>query len=155
MSSSLTANDIFVRVLRSTGVLALVLAVGGGVVGYLVAGSEGLVSALIATAVAVLFSAITVVTMIVAIRFELMAFFGIVMGAWLVKLVVFIAALFLLRDQPFIDPIVFYLVLVVSIVGTVTIDALIVMRSRVTHVDASVLPEQSDGISPKTDPAGR
>ena len=136
----MTANDIFVKVLRYTAILAIAVAVVGGLVGYLTVGPEGLYSALVATAVAVLFSAITAASMILAIRFDLMAFFGIVMGAWLLKLIIFIAVLFLLRDQPFLHPIVFYVTLIVSILGTFAIDAVVVLGSRVGYVDEQILP---------------
>lgn len=134
------ARPIFVQVLRYTAVLALVIAVVGGGVGYLVAGSDGLWSALLGTALAVVFAAITAASMLVAIRFELAAFFGIVMGAWLLKLVIFIALLLLVRDQPFVNDVVLFLSLVVSIVGTLAIDALVVVRGRLSHVSDATLP---------------
>lgn len=134
------ARPIFVQVLRYTAVLALVIAVVGGGVGYLVAGADGLWSALLGTALAVVFAAITAVSMLVAIRFELAAFFGIVMGAWLLKLVIFIALLLLVRDQPFVNDVVLFLSLVVSIVGTLAIDALVVVRGRLSHVSDATLP---------------
>jgi hypothetical protein len=139
-SSALTANDIFTRVLRYTGLLAVALLIVGGLVGFLVAGTNGLWSAVAAAAVAVVFSAITVGSMILAIRQDLTWFFAIVMGSWLLKFVAFVIVLLLLRDQPFIDPIVFFLTLVVALVGTAAIDAIVVMRSRVAYVSETILP---------------
>jgi hypothetical protein len=144
VNSTVTAHDIFVKVLKFTAVLALVVAVVGGTIGYLVAGADGLVSALVATAVAIVFSAITAASMVLAIKFDLMVFFGIVMGAWLLKLVIFIIALFALRDQPFIDPMVFYFTLIASILGTFAIDAVVVLGSRVGYVSDTVLPSKSE-----------
>lgn len=139
------ARSIFVQVLRYTAVLALVIAVVGGGAGYLAAGTDGLYSALLGTALAVLFAGITAASMLVAIRFELAAFFGIVMGAWLLKLVIFIVLLVLVRDQPFVDDVVLFLSLVVSIIGTLAIDALVVVRGRLSHVsDASLPPVPRD-----------
>lgn len=134
------ARSIFVQVLRYTAVLALVIAVVGGGAGYLAAGTDGLYSALLGTALAVLFAGITAASMLVAIRFELAAFFGIVMGAWLLKLVIFIVLLVLVRDQPFVDDVVLFLSLVVSIIGTLAIDALVVVRGRLSHVSDAALP---------------
>ncbi|MDY0892877.1 hypothetical protein [Frigoribacterium sp. CFBP9030] len=139
------ARSIFVQVLRYTAVLALVIAVVGGGAGYLAAGTDGLYSALLGTALAVLFAGITAASMLVAIRFELAAFFGIVMGAWLLKLVIFIVLLVLVRDQPFVNDVVLFLSLVVSIIGTLAIDALVVVRGRLSHVsDASLPPAPRD-----------
>jgi hypothetical protein len=134
------ARSIFVQVLRYTAILALVIAVVGGGAGYLAAGTDGLWSALLGTGLAVLFAGITAASMLVAIRFELAAFFGIVMGAWLLKLVIFIALLVLVRDQSFVDDVVLFLSLVVSIVGTLAIDALVVVRGRLSHVSDATLP---------------
>jgi len=143
-SNALSANEIFTRVLRYTGLLAVVLVVVGGLVGFLVAGTNGLWSAVSAAVVAVIFSAITVVSMITAIRYSLNAFFAIVMGSWLVKFVAFVIVLLVLRDAPFIDPIVFFITLVVALIGTAIIDAIVVTRSRVPYVNDSILPTKPE-----------
>ena len=135
------ANKIFSRVLKYTGVLALVLAVVGGTLGYLVDGSNGLISALLGTAVAVVFAGITAGSLIAAIKFDIIAFFGIVMGSWLLKMVLFIIALVLLRDQPFINTIVLFIAMIAAIVGSVGIDALVVYRARMAYVSDVALPE--------------
>jgi hypothetical protein len=139
-------SQILARVLKYTGILAVVLAVVGGVLGYVLAGSDGLVSVLLGTAVAIVFAAITAISLMIAIKFEIAAFFGIVMGSWLLKMVLFIVAILLLRDQPFINDVALFVALVVAIVGTVVIDAYVVMTSRMGYVSDVSLPSQ-----PKTD----
>ncbi|GAB2973451.1 hypothetical protein [Frigoribacterium salinisoli] len=136
----MNARSVFVKILSYTGVLAVVIAVVGGGAGYLVAGTDGLWSALVGTGLAVLFAALTALSMLVAIRFRLAGFFGIVMGLWLLKLVLFIGLLVLVRDQPFVDDVVLFLSLVVSIVGTLAIDALVVVRGRMAHASDVTLP---------------
>jgi hypothetical protein len=136
----MNASSIFTQILKYTGVLALVIAVVGGGLGYLFAGTDGLWSALVGVGLAILFAAITAASMLVAIRFTLGAFFGIVMGAWLLKLVIFIVLLVVLRDQPFVNDVVLFLALVVSIVGTLAVDALVVVRGRLAYVSDATLP---------------
>jgi hypothetical protein len=136
----MNASSIFTQILKYTGVLALVIAVVGGGLGYLFAGTDGLWSALVGVGLAILFAAITAASMLVAIRFTLGAFFGIVMGAWLLKLVIFIVLLVVLRDQPFVNDVVLFLALVVSIVGTLAVDALVVVRGRLSYVSDATLP---------------
>jgi hypothetical protein len=136
----MNASSIFTQILKYTGALALVIAVVGGGLGYLFAGTDGLWSALVGLGLAILFAAITAASMLVAIRFTLGAFFGIVMGAWLLKLVIFIVLLVLLRDQPFVDDVVLFLALVVSIIGTLAVDALVVVRGRLSYVSDATLP---------------
>jgi hypothetical protein len=141
-------SQILARVLKYTGILAIVLAVVGGVLGYVLAGSDGLVSVLLGTAVAIVFAAITAISLMIAIKFEIAAFFGIVMGSWLLKMVLFITAILLLRDQPFINDVALFVALVVAIVGTVVIDAYVVMTSRMGYVSDVSLPSK-----PETDDA--
>lgn len=136
----MNASSIFTQILKYTGVLALVIAVLGGGLGYAFAGTDGLWSALVGVGLAILFAAITAASMLVAIRFTLGAFFGIVMGAWLLKLVIFIVLLVVLRDQPFVDDVVLFLALVVSIIGTLAVDALVVVRGRLSYVSDATLP---------------
>jgi hypothetical protein len=136
----MNASSIFTQILKYTGVLALVIAVVGGGLGYALAGTDGLWSALVGVGLAILFAAITAASMLVAIRFTLGAFFGIVMGAWLLKLVIFIVLLVVLRDQPFVDDVVLFLALVVSIIGTLAVDALVVVRGRLSYVSDATLP---------------
>jgi hypothetical protein len=78
--------------------------------------------------------------MIVAVKFQLAAFFGIVMGSWLLKMILFIVALLVLRDLSFINPVALFISLVVAIVGTVAIDTLVVTKSRVGYVSDVTLP---------------
>ncbi|KPG85390.1 hypothetical protein [Frigoribacterium sp. RIT-PI-h] len=136
----MNASSIFTQILKYTGLLALVIAVVGGGLGYLFAGTDGLWSALVGVGLAILFAAITAASMLVAIRFTLGAFFGIVMGAWLLKLVIFIVLLVVLRDQPFVNDVVLFLALVVSIIGTLAVDALVVVRGRLAYVSDAALP---------------
>lgn len=136
----MNASSIFTRILKYTGLLALVIAVVGGGLGYVFAGTDGLWSALVGVGLAILFAAITAASMLVAIRFTLGAFFGIVMGAWLLKLVIFIVLLVVLRDQPFVNDVVLFLALVVSIIGTLAVDALVVVRGRLAYVSDATLP---------------
>ena len=145
----MNVSEILTKVLKYTGLLAVLLIVVGGTIGYLAAGSDGLISVLLGTAVALLFSAVTAVSMMIAIKFEIAAFFGIVMGAWLLKMVLFIVALVLLRDQSYINTVALFISLVVAIVGTVAIDTLVVTKSRMSYVSDAVLPvtdKQDDAV---------
>jgi 4-amino-4-deoxy-L-arabinose transferase-like glycosyltransferase len=55
-----------------------------------------------------------------------------VLGGWILKMVLFIAIVAALRGANFIDGPVFFFTLVASILGTLVIDSLIVMKSRIT-----------------------
>ncbi len=140
----MSAIPIMKRILAYGGVLAAVIAVVGSVVGYLVAGGRGVVSALIGTAIALVFLGITTASVMIATRVSKgdllnVTFFAIVMGAWLLKFVLFLVVVFLLRGQPWIQPIVLFLSLIVAVLGTLVVDVVVIARSRQPYV--SDLPE--------------
>ena len=142
------AKKILTAVLRYTGLLAIAIAVIGGGLGYLFAGTDGLISALIGTLLAVLFASITAASIIGAMRFDIAAFFGIVMGAWLLKIVVFIVILALLRDAPFVHTMVLFLTVIAGAVGTMLIDVIVVFRSRLGYASNVALPGNPDKTAP-------
>jgi hypothetical protein len=142
------AKKILTQVLKYTGLLAIAIAVLGGGLGYLFAGTNGLISALIGTILAVLFASITAGSIIGAMRFDIAAFFGIVMGAWLLKIVVFIVILALLRDAPFVHTMVLFLTVIAGAVGTMLIDVIVVFRSRLGYASNVALPSENDDTAP-------
>ena len=58
------------------------------------------------------------------------AFFGIVMGGWLLKLIVFVVLVFVLKAQPWVQPVVLFLSVVAGVIGSLVVDVVVVMRSR-------------------------
>jgi hypothetical protein len=127
MSNPSSTSEVFSMVLKQG--LLLVAAIG---VGLLVAGVTGLLSGLIGAALALLFSTMTALSVKFGGKLSLGGFFGVVLGGWIFKMVVFIAIVAALRGANFIDGPVFFFTLVASILGTLVIDSLIVMKSRIT-----------------------
>ena len=64
-------------------------------------------------------------------KLPLAGFFGVVMGGWLLKLVGFIITMALLKSADFINGPVLFFTIVVSVLGALAIDAVVVMRSRI------------------------
>jgi hypothetical protein len=141
----MSAIPVLKRILLWGGILALVIAVVGSIVGDAVAGGSGIVSALIGTAMAVVFMAITALSVVIASRYEMVVFFAIVMGAWLFKFIVFLVLVFVLKDQPWVQSTVMFLSLVVAVVGTLVVDVVVIARSRMPYVSDIALPQPSSG----------
>lgn len=136
----MTAAPVLKKVLLYGALLAAAIAVIGSIIGFLVVGPVGVVSALIGTAMAVLFMAITALSILIAGRYSLGAFFGIVMGAWLLKFIVFLVLIFVLKDQPWLNPQVMFLSIVAAVIGTLAVDVIVVARSRMSYVSDITLP---------------
>ena len=105
------------RLLRTTllwsAIVTAGLAVVGAIVGFAVAGTSGLWSALVAVLLAAVFLGLTAGTILVANRWYgdplyTPIFFGAVMGGWIVKFALFIVVLFVLRGAPWLNGTVFF-----------------------------------------------
>ena len=138
----MSAVPILRRALVFGGWFASGLAIVGALLGFLIAGGTGVVSALIGAVMAGVFLGITAGSILLASRYDVIAFFGIVMGAWLLKFVIFLVLALTLRDQPWIDATVMFLTLVVGVVGTLVVDMIVVAKSRMPYVDVP-LPTRS------------
>ena len=132
MSNPSSTSEVFSAVLKQGLLLVAAIAVVGGGVGLAVAGVSGLLSGLIGAGLALLFSTMTALSVKIGGKLSLGGFFGVVLGGWIFKMVVFIAIVAALRGANFIDGPVFFFTLVASILGTLVIDSLIVLKSRIT-----------------------
>lgn len=132
MPNASSTSEVFSAVLKQGLLLVLAIAVIGGGIGLIFAGVNGLFSGLIGAALALLFSTMTALSVKFGGRLSLGGFFGVVLGGWIFKMVLFIGIVAMLRGANFIDGPVFFFTLVASILGTLVIDSLIVMRSRIT-----------------------
>ena len=144
-STQPTSIPVFRQVLVYGGVLALAIAVIGMVVGGLTVGGVGVLSALIGTLMAVVFMGITAASILLANRYagnenSIGAFFGIVMGGWLLKFIVFLVLLILLKDQPWINPLVLFLSIIAGVLGSLVVDAIVLFKSRMPYASDVVLP---------------
>lgn len=147
--SPVSSTPILRTVLVWSGTVTAILAVVGAVVGYLIAGTTGLWSALLGVLVAAVFLGITGASILIANRWYgndlyVPVFFGIVMGGWILKFVVFIGILFVLRGQPWIEPRVFFVAAVLSVLASLAVDVVVMLRMRVPHVSDVDLPTDPD-----------
>ncbi|ANF33117.1 hypothetical protein A0130_16915 [Leifsonia xyli] len=140
-----TSTPVLRDVLKYGLILAGAIAIVGMLLGGLFAGWIGVTSALIGTAMAAVFLSITALSILIANRFigsDLFVglFFGIVLGGWILKFVLFLVLAILLRDQPWINPVVLFLSLIAGVIGSLVVDMIVVFRSRVPYASDVTLP---------------
>lgn len=141
----MTVTPLLVRSLRYGGVLAAVVAVSAGGLGLAVSGLPGLVGGLMGAALAAVFLGLTAVSILVAGRvtggdLTSPAFFGLVLGVWTLKLVLFFVLSLWLRGQGWIDTAVFSWTMIAAVLGSLVADVVAFQRSRIP-LDVS-LPER-------------
>jgi len=146
------SSAILGRALAYGAILTVAIAVIGSVIGFLVAGSPGLISALIGAGLTALFMGFTAGSIVLASRAtngdpSSTLFFGIVLGAWLLKFIVFIAILVVLRGQSFLEPLVFFFAILAAVIGSLVVDVLAFVRARESYVPGVSLPGDDSSTS--------
>jgi hypothetical protein len=131
-----SVTPLLTRSLRYGGIVALVVALLGGGIGWLVAAGPGLAGGLLGAALAAVFLGLTAASILVAGRvtkgdLTSPGFFGILMGVWMLKLVLFFVLSLWLRTQDWIDPGAFGLTAIGAVLGLLVADVVAFQRSRV------------------------
>ncbi len=134
MSPATSNSQLFATVIRWGSLLTLVVAVVFGLVGFFAASVAGLVSALIGAAMALTFVSLTALSVWLGGKLSLGGFFGVVLGTWLVKLIGFFVLVLVLKSASFIVGWVLFLAIVVAVLGSLAVDAIVVMRSRIPTI---------------------
>ncbi|GAB3617834.1 hypothetical protein GCM10027416_23910 [Okibacterium endophyticum] len=139
------SDKIFTSSLRWSGVIALLLAVVSGAVGWFADNERGLVSALLGTAMSVAFLAITSASILLANRFaksELYVgvFFGVVMGGWLVKFVLFLVLAWVLTEQEWVNNLILFLSVIAGVIASLVVDVIVLSKSRMPYASDVKLP---------------
>lgn len=148
-AAPISSTPILRTVLVWSAVITAALTVLGAIIGYVVAGTDGLYSAVAGILMAAVFLAITAASILVANRWfgdalYVPIFFGVVLGGWILKFVIFLIVLFVVRDQPWIEPTVFLLALVASVLAGLAIDIVVMTRMRIPHASDVRLPGEGD-----------
>lgn len=143
--SPVSSTPILRRTLIWSALAALLLGVIAASIGFAVAGTQGLWSGLLGVMLAVIFLGITAGSILFANRWfgdplYVQLFFAIVLGGWLLKIGLFVVLMIVLRGQPWIEPLVFFLSLVAGIAMSLIVDVVVLMRMRLPNVSDITLP---------------
>jgi hypothetical protein len=142
----MSVAPILTAALRYGAIVALTVAVLAGGIGWLVAGLPGLLGGLLGAALSAIYLGLTATSMLVAGRITRgdttsPLFFGVVLGVWFLKLVVFVVAAILVRGAPWMNPYVFFIAVIAAVLGSLIADIVAYTRSRVPYVSDVELPE--------------
>ncbi len=134
MASSST--QVFAKALKLSALLVVSVAVICSIIGYLVVGVDGLWTALIGSAIALVFTSLTVLSVLFGARLPLGGFYGLVLGGWLLKIVLFALLMAALQRMDFIHGPTLFFAIVLSVLGSLSIDSWVVLRSRIPTIDS-------------------
>lgn len=133
------SQPVFVKALKWSIVATVLMMIVFGLIGWLVSDERGLIGGILGSAGSGVFFALTLGSIAFANRFVgsdlyVPMFFGIVVGGWLLKFVLFIVAALLLKTQPWLDPKVLFIAVIVGVLVSLAIDAFVVLKSRIPLV---------------------
>jgi hypothetical protein len=122
--------QLFKRVLGWGGALIGAIAIVAGLIGWLVAGTDGLFSALAGAIIALGFVSLTALSVWIGGRLNLGAFYGVVLGGWILKIVIFLAVIAVLRHATWVNGPTLFFTLTASVLGSLAIDSWVFLKAR-------------------------
>jgi hypothetical protein len=145
----MSVTPLLTRALRYGGIVAGVVAAGAALIGLAVAGVPGLLGGLVGAAMSAVYLGLTAVSMLVGGRAARgdgtsPVFFGVVIGFWLLKLVVFVIAAVWLRGQDWMNPAVFAGTVIVAVLGSLAADVVAFLTARIPYVSDVRLPGEDE-----------
>jgi hypothetical protein len=121
---------MFKKVLGWGALLIAGIAVVASLLGWALAGINGLISALIGAAIAFAFVSLTALSVWLGGRLNLGGFYGVVLGGWILKVLIFLIIVGVLRHAEFINGPTLFFTLVASILGSLGIDSWVFLKAR-------------------------
>jgi hypothetical protein len=148
-----TVAPLLTRALLYGAAVAVAVAVVAGAIGWAGSGLPGLLGGLLGAALSAVFLGLTALSILLAGRVTggdagNPVFFGIVLGVWVLKLVLFVVAAILMRSWDTVDPVVFFWAVVAAVLGSLIGDMVAFARTRIPYVSDIELPGDPPRVRP-------
>ncbi|MDH4397435.1 MAG: hypothetical protein QE275_02530 [Actinomycetota bacterium] len=131
-----STTQVFAKALKLSALLVVTVAAVCSLVGYLLVGVDGVLTAMLGSAIALVFTSMTILSVLFGARLPLGGFYGLVLGGWLLKVVLFGILLAVLQRMEFIHGPTLFFAIVISVLGSLGIDSWVVLRSRIPTIDS-------------------
>ena len=141
----MTVSQIAKRALLAGVVVTAIIAIVAATAGALISDLAGMLGALVGAELGFALLGLTPLSIMWGFKLgkgDVLSpgFFSAVLGTWLLKFVVFLAAVFWLGDQEWLDRTVLFVTIVASVMATLVTDLVVVAKSRMPYVSDVTLP---------------
>ena len=141
----MTVSQIAKRALLAGVVVTAIIAIVAATAGALISDLAGMLGAFVGAALGFALLGLTPLSIMWGFKLgkgDVLSpgFFSAVLGTWLLKFVVFLAAVFWLGDQEWLDRTVLFVTIVASVMATLVTDLVVVAKSRMPYVSDVILP---------------
>lgn len=145
----MNVSQVVRRALVAGALVTFAIAVVASTWGALAAELPGMLGALVGSALGFALLGLTPLSIMWGFRLgkgDVLSpgFFAAVLGTWLVKFVVFLAAVFWLGDQDWLDRTALFLTIVAAVLGGLVTDLVVVAKSRMPYVSDVTLPGEDE-----------
>jgi len=144
----MTVSQIAKRALLAGVVVTSIIAIIAATAGALISGLAGMLGAFVGAALGYALLGLTPLSIMWGFKLgkgDVLSpgFFSAVLGTWLLKFVVFLAAVFWLGDQEWLDRLVLFITIVASVLASLVTDLVVVAKSRMPYVSDITLPGET------------
>ena len=141
----MTVSQIAKRALLAGVVVTSIIAIVAATAGALIPDLAGMLGAFVGAALGFALLGLTPLSIMWGFKLgkgDVLSpgFFSAVLGTWMLKFVVFLAAVFWLVDQAWLDRTVLFVTIVASGIATLVTDLVVVAKSRMPYVSDVTLP---------------
>jgi len=141
----MTVSQIAKRALLAGVVVTSIIAIVAATAGALISDLAGMLGAFVVAALGFALLGLTPLSIMWGFKLgkgDVLSpgFFSAVLGTWLLKFVVFLAAVLWLGDQEWLDRTVLFVTIVASVMATLVTDLVVVAKSRMPYVSDVILP---------------
>ena len=141
----MTVSQIAKRALLAGVVVTSIIAIVAATAGALISDLAGMLGAFVGAALGFALLGLTPLSIMWGFKLgkgdvRSPGFFSAVLGTWLLKFVVFLAAVLWLGDQEWLDRTVLFVTIVASVMATLVTDLVVVAKSRMPYVSDVTLP---------------
>jgi len=141
----MTVSQIAKRALLAGVVVTAIIAIVAATAGALISDLAGMLGAFVGAALGFALLGLTPLSIMWGFKLgkgDVLSpgFFSAVLGTWLLKFVVFLAAVLWLGDQEWLDRTVLFVTIVASVMATLVTDLVVVAKSRMPYVSDVILP---------------
>lgn len=130
----MTKQQVFKRAMflnfGATGAIAAI----GSLVGWLTIGAAAIFGALIGAAIAFSFGVLTLLSIQIGSRLPIGGFYGLVLGGWLIKVLLFALLIGALRGAEWLHGPTFFFALVGAVLSNLAVDSWVVLKGRIETV---------------------
>lgn len=132
----MTKQQVFQRAMLLNFGVAVLIAAIGSLIGYFSVGSSSVAGALIGAGVAFSFGLLTLLSIQIGGTLPIGGFYGLVLGGWLIKVLLFAVMIGSLRDAEWLHGPTFFFALVAAVLSNLGVDSWVVLRGRIETVQS-------------------